>query len=82
MNAARQRKTHDAGVINDDEDYCQRAKEIETGLPLSILKPRIEIAFKCCYRFARHMTKKKYKLRINARRPSRLSIETNSPSLR
>jgi hypothetical protein len=34
MHATGQRKTHDAGVINDDDDDCQRPKQIETGLPL------------------------------------------------
>jgi hypothetical protein len=55
MDAIWQRKTHDAGVINNDDDDCQRPKEIETGLPLSILKPRIEINLKRCCRFALHI---------------------------
>jgi hypothetical protein len=38
-----QRKAHDAGVIDDDDDDRQRPEEVETGLPLSIPEPRIEI---------------------------------------
>jgi hypothetical protein len=59
MDATRQRKTHDAGVINDDDDDCQRPEEIETGLPLSILEPRIDINLKRSCRFARHTKKRK-----------------------
>jgi len=46
VHATRPRKTHDAGVINNNSDDCHRPKEIETGLPLSILEPRIEINLK------------------------------------
>jgi hypothetical protein len=57
--ASRQRKTHDTGVINDNENDCQRPKQIETGLPLSILEPRIEINLNRRCRFGRHTKKKR-----------------------
>jgi hypothetical protein len=57
MDATRQRKTHDAGVINDDDDDCQCPEEIETGLPLSVLEPRIEINLNGCSGFAPHTKK-------------------------
>jgi catechol 2,3-dioxygenase-like lactoylglutathione lyase family enzyme len=42
MHAAGRGKTHDAGVVNDDDDDGERAKKIETGLAFAILKSRIE----------------------------------------
>jgi hypothetical protein len=41
-------------VINYDDDDCHRPKQIESGLPLSIPEPRIEIKFQCWCLFARH----------------------------
>jgi|SRR5215471_5802336 len=48
MDAIRQWKTHDTGVVNDDDDNCQGPKKIEPGLPLSVPKPRIEITLRRC----------------------------------
>lgn len=59
MDAIRKRKSHDTGVINNHDDDCQRPEEIETGLSLSIPKPRIEINLKRCCRFALHTEKRK-----------------------
>ena len=41
MQAAGQRKTHDAGVINDNDDDGERAEKIEARLALAMLKSRI-----------------------------------------
>jgi hypothetical protein len=47
MHAARKRKAHDAGVINDDYDDGQRTQKIETGLAFTIGKARINGCFGC-----------------------------------
>jgi hypothetical protein len=44
MNAPRQRKTHDAGVVNDHDDDSERAEKIETGLAFAIGESWIERA--------------------------------------
>jgi hypothetical protein len=41
MPAVRKREAKDAGVVNDDDYDGDRAKKIETGLALAILKSRI-----------------------------------------
>ena len=41
MDAAGQRKAHDAGVVNNDHDDGERAEKIETRLAFAILKTRI-----------------------------------------
>lgn len=42
MGFARQRKSHDAGVINNDDDNGQRPEKIETGLAFTIGETRID----------------------------------------
>jgi len=59
MDTIWQRKPHDAGVINNDDNDCQRPKEIETGLPVSILETRIQINLKQCCWFALHAKKER-----------------------
>jgi len=54
VDATRQRKTHDAGVINDHDDDRERAEKIETRLALAILKARVEISLKPGRWFAFH----------------------------
>lgn len=42
MDAAGHRKAHDAGVVNDHDDDCERAEKIEAGLAFAILKAGID----------------------------------------
>ena len=42
MDAAGHRKTHDASVVNDDDDNRERAEKIEARLTFAILKARID----------------------------------------
>jgi hypothetical protein len=42
MDLARERETHDAGVIDDNNDDGERAEKIETGLALAVLEARID----------------------------------------
>jgi len=59
VHAARQWKTHDASVVDYNDNDCQRPKEIEIGLAVPIPEPRIEISFKWCCLFARHTENRK-----------------------
>src|SRR5262249_8595897 len=54
MDATRQWKTHEAGVINDDENDCQRPEKIETGLAIAALETRVEVTLRRRCRFGRH----------------------------
>jgi hypothetical protein len=45
MPAVRKREAENAGVVNDDDYDGDRAKKIETGLALAILKSRINYCF-------------------------------------
>ena len=42
MDATRHRETHDAGVIDDDDDNRERTEKIETRLTFTILKAGID----------------------------------------
>jgi hypothetical protein len=42
MHPARQRETHNAGVVNEDYDNGEGAQKIETSLPLAILKTWVD----------------------------------------
>jgi hypothetical protein len=42
MNAIGHWKSHNAGVVNDDNHDGERAEEIEARLPFAILKARID----------------------------------------
>jgi len=42
MGLAWKRKSHDAGVINNDDDNGQRPEKIEAGLALTIGETRID----------------------------------------
>jgi hypothetical protein len=42
MNLARQRESHDAGVINNDDDDGQGAEKIEARLTFTIAETRID----------------------------------------
>jgi hypothetical protein len=41
MHATGPRKTHDAGVVNDDDDDGERTEKIETGPAFAIFKSRV-----------------------------------------
>jgi len=45
MGLARKRESHDAGVINNDNDNGQRPEKIEPGLALTIRETRIDCYF-------------------------------------
>ncbi len=47
MHATGERKTHDTGVVNNDDDDGKRTEKIETRLTLTFLKPRIHHGFVC-----------------------------------
>jgi len=80
MDATRQRETHDASVINDDDDDCQRAEKIETGLALAALETRVDVTLLRCWRFGRHAEEMKQKLwrRNQSRWERRQTIESDS----
>lgn len=80
VDATRQWETHDAGVINDDEDDRQRAEKIETGLALAALETRVDVTLWRRWRFGRHTEGMKQKLwRGNQSRwQRRQTIESDS----
>jgi hypothetical protein len=53
-------KTHDARVINDDDDDGERTKKIESRLPLAISKSRINSCLRSSVVNARTLTREIY----------------------